>query len=106
MGGRTTWQERYLDASNEWKNSSASTFQGSILKVETLEKISSVYLNWVLCEYEIGLRRMETSAPKTAFSSGTWTLPALSRGLLYIMQMKLTELQGRPALICYDLRKE
>lgn len=37
----------------------------------------------------------------------TWTLPALSRGLLYVCQNEEDKLNGTPArLICYDLRGE
>ncbi len=39
------------------------------------------------------------------FSPQAWTLPALSRGLLYVMQNEFDRLNGRPArMICYDLR--
>ena len=39
------------------------------------------------------------------FSPQAWTLPAVSRGLLYVMQNEFDRLASRPArMICYDLR--
>ena len=39
------------------------------------------------------------------FAPGTWTLPALSHGLLYIMQNETDRSSGKgPRIICYDLR--
>ena len=39
------------------------------------------------------------------FSPGTWTLPALSKGLLYIMQNEKDRSSGKGArILCYDLR--
>ncbi len=38
---------------------------------------------------------------------GAWTLPALSRGLLYVCQNEKDEITGEPRrLLCYDLRGE
>jgi outer membrane protein assembly factor BamB len=40
------------------------------------------------------------------FAPGTWTLPALSKGLLYVMQNEPDRLIGhQPRLLCYDLRQ-
>ena len=40
------------------------------------------------------------------FASGTWTPPAVSRGLLYIMQNDTDRMSDTPArILCYDLRK-
>ena len=40
------------------------------------------------------------------FAPGTWTLPALSQGLLYVMQNEADRQSNTgPRLICYDLRK-
>jgi hypothetical protein len=37
----------------------------------------------------------------------TWTLPAISQGLLYVLQSQKDEVTGTPPrLICYDLRAE
>ena len=39
------------------------------------------------------------------FAPGTWTLPAVSRGLLYVMQNEGDRLSGKPSrILCYDLR--
>ena len=40
------------------------------------------------------------------FAPGTWTLPALSRGLLYVMQNETDRRTGhQPRLLCYDFRQ-
>ena len=40
-------------------------------------------------------------------ASGPGTLPAVSKGLLYVMQNEFDRLGSRPArMICYDLRGE
>ena len=39
------------------------------------------------------------------FAPGTWTLPALSNGLLYVMQNEIDRNSGKkPRIICLDLR--
>ena len=39
------------------------------------------------------------------FAPGTWTLPAISRGLLYVMQNETDHISRAPArILCYDLR--
>ena len=39
------------------------------------------------------------------FAPGTWTLPALSHGLLYVMQNEIDRTTNKePRLLCYDLR--
>jgi outer membrane protein assembly factor BamB len=39
------------------------------------------------------------------FAPGTWTLPAISHGLLFIMQNETDRMSGKkPRIICYDLR--
>jgi len=39
------------------------------------------------------------------FAPGTWTLPAVSQGLLYVMQNEKDRMTGEGArLLCYDLR--
>ena len=39
------------------------------------------------------------------FAPGTWTLPALSKGLLYIMQNETDRRTGKtPRILCFNLR--
>ena len=39
------------------------------------------------------------------FAPGTWTLPAVSHGLLYVMQNETDRMTGSTArALCYDLR--
>ena len=41
------------------------------------------------------------------FAPGTWTLPALSHGLLYVMQNEKDRASNKePRIICYDLRAD
>ncbi len=79
-------------------------FRGSLLKLE----------DHYLCLSELGslLRvkldekgwKIEEKA-QLFFAPGTWTLPALSKGLLYVMQNETDRLHGhQPRLLCYDFR--
>ena len=49
---------------------------------------------------------MENRAACSAFfCPEAWTLPALSRGLLYVMQNETDRMSGLPPrLLCYDFR--
>ena len=51
--------------------------------------------------------KVEARAP-LFFAPHTWTLPAVSRGLLYVMQNEKEQALGSSAerILCYDLRKE
>ena len=80
-------------------------FRGAFLKVE----------DFFICLSEIGsllIVKMDKKGWKTIsknqlfFAPGTWTLPALSKGLLYVMQNETDRRTGQgPRLLCYDLRK-
>lgn len=81
-----------------------SLFRGSILKTTdgyiclselgTLLKIDFSKSGWVL-----------RSKQQLFFAPGTWTLPALSKGLLYVMQNERDRRSGtNPRIICLNLR--
>jgi len=67
-----------------------------------------------LCLSEFGsLLRMDLSRKgwkieersQLFFAPETWTLPALSHGLLYVMQNDTDRMSGQPSrILCYDYR--
>lgn len=79
-------------------------FRGSILEVE----------GHILALSELGslaLMKMDhngweiLATTQLFFAPGTWTLPALSHGLLYVMQNEIDRTTNKePRLLCYDLR--
>jgi hypothetical protein len=81
-------------------------FRGSILKLKNhfigLSELGSlVKLNLSKEGWKI------ENQVQLFFAPGTWTLPALSKGLLYIMQNETDRLSGKkPRLICLDLRAQ
>ena len=104
--GHVHWKERI-----SWKDNlnnqtlNLALFRGSILKLN----------NYFICLSELGsllILEMNNngwhikSKHQLFFSPGTWTLPALSNGLLYIMQNETDRLTGKkPRMLCLDLRK-
>jgi outer membrane protein assembly factor BamB len=46
------------------------------------------------------------SRAKLFYAPETWSLPVLSRGLLYVSQHARSNDSGPPRLLCYDLRKQ
>jgi hypothetical protein len=83
-------------------------FRGSILKVGTTgEDFIGLSELGSLVSMKLSVKGWKLEAQKQLFfSSGTWTLPALSRGLLYIMQNEVDRITGKGSrLLCYDLRK-
>jgi outer membrane protein assembly factor BamB len=80
-------------------------FRGSILKTEDgyicLSELGTL-LNLDLSENGWNIR----GKSQLFFAPGTWTLPALSKGLLYIMQNETDRQSGtKPRLICLNLRE-
>ena len=81
-------------------------FRGSLLKADGAS----------LCLGEHGALAWMTLTPEGVkvdvksqlfLAQYSWTLPALSRGLLYVSQNEMDALRKKPArLICYDLRGE
>lgn len=110
LNGKVLWKEP-VTWSDEWdgRRFQLELFRGSLLAVgkegndfiglSELGSLITLKLNhetWRL-----------VSKKQLFFASGTWTMPALSRGLLYIMQNELDRITGNgPRLLCYDLRKQ
>ena len=103
--GKPYWRDRLSWTQEiEGRTIRLELFRGSLLKVE----------DHYLCLSELGslLRvkldekgwKIEEKA-QLFFAPGTWTLPALSKGLLYVMQNETDRLHGhQPRLLCYDFR--
>jgi outer membrane protein assembly factor BamB len=95
----------------EWEalGSGGQTLPMSLYRASLL-KVGSRFLclgEWgTLCWLDLspaGAKRAATAQLFTAQQS--WTLPALSRGLLYVLQNEDDRLNGKPPrLLCYDLR--
>ncbi len=95
-----SWSEKIND-----RELNLGLFRGAILAVE----------GYFICLSELGsllvldLNRdgwKIISKVQLFFAPGTWTLPALSKGLLYVMQNEMDRASGKmPRLLCLDLRK-
>ncbi len=107
--GRIHWREPVSwDQEVNGKTLRLELFRGSILKV-------GVEGNEFLALSELGsLLSLSLdpggwsviSSKQLFFSSGAWTLPALSHGLLYVMQNEADRSTGAlPRMLCFDLRK-
>ena len=101
------WRDRVSWRSNfQNREINLELFRGSILKINNsylgLSELGSLILiNLDHTGLELVWQKQLFFAP------GTWTLPALSKGLLYIMQNETDRSNGKKArLICYDLRAE
>ena len=104
--GKAFWRDR-INWTQEMGGRSLrlELFRGAFLKVE----------DFFVCLSEIGsllIVKMDKKGWKLIskhqlfFAPGTWTLPALSKGLLYVMQNENDRRAGQgPRLLCYDLRK-
>ena len=104
--GKAYWRERIgWTEEIDGRSLDLQLFRGSILKVGTS----------FICLSEIGSLlhvKMDRKGWKIMnktqlfFAPGTWTLPALSKGLLYVMQNETDRRSGdAPRMLCYDLRK-
>ncbi len=106
LNGKIFWKEAITwNETIQNREAKLGLFRGSILKLE----------NDFLCLSELGsLVNLKMTKDEWIiknkiqlfFAPGTWTLPALSKGLLYIMQNETDRLTGNKArLLCLDLRK-
>lgn len=104
--GKAYWRERIgWTEEIDGRSLDLQLFRGSILKVGSS----------FICLSEIGSLlhvKMDRKGWKIMnktqlfFAPGTWTLPALSKGLLYVMQNETDRRSGdAPRMLCYDLRK-
>ena len=105
LNGKPFWRDR-MRWSDEINGRSVELelFRGALLKVD----------GFFLCLSEIGTllrvamdkKGWEIKDKTQLFlAPGTWTLPAISKGLLYVMQNETDRSTGKgPRLLCYDLR--
>ncbi len=97
------WEEK-ITANGREQTFTASTLRGSLLWVDgrflALGELG--HLLWLDLSPS---RYRETSRTRLFLARETWSLPVLSRGLLYVSQhsRSLTGPEG-PRLLCYDLR--
>ncbi|MGE4551387.1 MAG: hypothetical protein AAEJ57_08345, partial [Opitutales bacterium] len=103
--GKEKWRQRIAWTQQIGERElNIEAFRASLLKVD----------GHFLCLSEFGSLLWLDLSPKgfkilsksqLFFSPQAWTLPAVSRGLLYVMQNEFDRLNDRPArMICYDLR--
>ena len=104
--GRRLWQEKmqWESPGKDGQTIPMSLYRGSLLKVGPRFLCLG---EWgTLCWLDLspaGAKRLSTTQLFT--SDQSWTLPALSRGLLYVLQNEADRITGTPPrLICYDLR--
>jgi hypothetical protein len=103
--GREVWRNRISwTAQMMNRELNLELFRGSYLKVNNhylgLSELGSLVL---LKMNEQGFEILDTK--QLFFAPETWTLPALSHGLLFIMQNETDRSSGeKPRIICYDLR--
>ena len=107
-----------LDTGKEvWRNRIAweQDIQGRKLRLEAFRASLLRADGHYLCLSELGSLLWLDLSPKGSeilsstqlfFASGTWTLPAVSRGLLYVMQNETDRMSNTGTrILCYDLRK-
>ena len=105
--GQIIWKEAiYWDDLINDRKVKLGLFRGSILKLNN-HFISLSELGTLL-KLDLSKKGWKINNKKQLFfAPGTWTLPALSKGLLYIMQNESDRLSGKkPRLLCFDLRSE
>jgi outer membrane protein assembly factor BamB len=105
LSGKVHWKEPiFWNETINDRKTRIGLFRGAILKLE----------DGFICLSELGSLLKINFSPKgweiqnkaqLFFAPGTWTLPALSNGLLYIMQNETDRITGKqPRILCFDLR--
>ena len=98
---RISWQTKFAD-----REFNLELFRGALLGMNKnyigLSELGSLIL---LEMNPKGFKILDTE--QLFFAPGTWTLPALSHGLLYVMQNEKDRASNKePRIICYDLRAD
>ena len=98
---RVSWQTKFAD-----REFNLELFRGALLGMNKnyigLSELGSLILLEMNPE---GFKILDTK--QLFFAPGTWTLPALSHGLLYVMQNEKDRASNKePRIICYDLRAD
>jgi len=105
LSGKVHWKEPiFWNETINDRKTRIGLFRGAILKLE----------DGFICLSELGSLLKIDFSPKgweiqnkaqLFFAPGTWTLPAVSNGLLYIMQNETDRITGKqPRILCFDLR--
>ena len=103
--GKEKWSEQFTrNVAIDGQDVPVGLFRGSLLKVG--DRFLALGEWGTLAWLELtpsGAKRLSDFQPFVAQES--WTMPALSHGLLYVSRIQEDKLNGAPpALICYDLR--
>jgi outer membrane protein assembly factor BamB len=101
--GAIAWQD---DTRFEEGGRVASFFRASLLQVG--ERVFCLGEDGLFAEFVLTPKGFTTRQRVRLFEArSTWTLPAISRGLLYVAQNEREVRGGNPRrIICYDLRGE
>ena len=94
---RLIWQSQFMD-----REINLELFRGFFIGTRRLfHRIIRVRFPNTFENESAGFKILDTK--QLFFAPGTWTLPALSHGLLYIMQNEPDRSSGKgPRIICYD----
>ncbi len=98
---RLSWKYKYMN-----RDLNLEFFRGSLLDLGSNAIGLSELGSLILLEMNPnGIKILDTK--QLFFAPGAWTLPALSNGLLYIMQNETDRSSGKgPRVLCFDLRGE
>ncbi len=104
--GREVWRENIA-----WKDDTKRGPRNRILGRGALMAVDGAFLclgeNGQLAWLDLSPKGCKILSRTTLFDAPeTWTLPALSRGLLFVCQNESGASGQRPRVICYDLRGE
>jgi hypothetical protein len=101
--GKIVWSD---DTRFQESGRTQSFFRASLLQAG--ERIFCLGEDGLLAEFALTPKGTVTKQRVRLFqAASTWTLPALHRGLLYVVHNERDALSGAPArLICYDFRGE
>jgi outer membrane protein assembly factor BamB len=99
--GETVWKD---DMRWQHGRRTEGLFRASLLRAG--ERCFALGEDGILAELKLGPGGPETLRKNRLFTATeAWTLPVLSRGLLYVCQNKGDTFSGKgPRLVCYDLR--
>ena len=109
--GKVVWREtpewkESFEINGEKRQQVMSTYRGSLLQVDgaflALGELG--HLLWL----DLSPKGYKETARAWLFGArSTWSLPVISRGLLYVVQHERDAIGGKgPRLICYDLRAD
>lgn len=103
--GKPYWRDRLNWTQDiNGRTTRLELFRGSLLKLSDHYLCLSEFGSLLRVKLDEKGWKIEEKS-QLFFAPGTWTLPALSKGLLYVMQNETDRLHGhQPRLLCYDFR--